>query len=149
MKRTIIIAFVALFSIVQAKAQKSEIFAPRGKAIKGYDAVAFFKQSKAVKGADSLSYQWKGANWLFATQEDLDAFKATPEKYVPQYGGFCAYGASDGPGHKSPTQTETWTVVNDKLYFNYNPKVKELWVKDQENLIKKADANWIELKEKN
>jgi len=149
MKRIIIIAIVALFSIIQAKAQKSEIFAPGGKAIKGYDPVAFFKQSKAVKGADSLAYQWKGATWLFASQEDMDAFKARPENYAPQYGGYCAYGTSDGAGHKSPTQTETWSVVNDKLYFNYSPKVKEVWLKDQQNLIKKADTNWIELKDKN
>jgi len=100
MKRSIIVALIAFFSIVQAKAQQSEIFATGGKAIKGYDAVAFFKQSKAVKGADSLSYQWKGANWLFASQDDMDAFKAAPEKYAPQYGGYCAYGTAQG--HKAP-----------------------------------------------
>jgi YHS domain-containing protein len=144
MKRILLIAFVAFFSIVQAKAQKSEIFAPGGKAIKGYDAVAFFKQSKAVKGADSLSYQWKGATWLFANQDDMDAFKATPEKYAPQYGGYCAYGTAQG--HKAPTQTDTWTVVNDKLYFNYNAKVKELWTKDQANFIQTADQKWPDLK---
>ena len=144
MKRSIIIALFALFSIVQAKAQQSEIFATGGKAIKGYDAVAFFKQSKAIKGADSLSYQWKGAYWLFASQDDMDAFKAAPEKYAPQYGGYCAYGTAQG--HKAPTQTDTWTVVNEKLYFNYNAKVKEIWVKDQANFIQTADLKWPDLK---
>ncbi|OKS88079.1 YHS domain-containing (seleno)protein [Mucilaginibacter polytrichastri] len=144
MKQLIIIALFAFFSIVEAKAQQSEIFVTGGKAIKGYDAVAFFKQSKAVKGADSLSYQWKGATWLFASQEDLNAFKATPEKYAPQYGGYCAYGTSQG--HKAPTQTETWTVVDDKLYFNYNAKVKEIWTKDQANFIQTADQKWPDLK---
>jgi YHS domain-containing protein len=144
MKRTIIIAVLALFTIVQAKAQKSEIFAPGGKAIKGYDPVAFFKESKPVKGADSLSYTWKEATWLFSSRQNLEAFKANPDKYAPQYGGYCAYGLSQG--HKAPTQTDTWTVVNDKLYFNYNSKVKELWTKDEPALIKTADEKWPEIK---
>ena len=144
MKRTIIIAVLALFTIVQAKAQKAEIFAPGGKAIKGYDPVAFFKESKPVKGADSLNYTWKEATWLFSNRQNLEAFKADPDKYAPQYGGYCAYGLSQG--HKAPTQTDTWTVVNDKLYFNYNSKVKELWTKDQPALIKTADEKWPEIK---
>jgi len=144
MKRTLIIAAIAVFSAVHAFAQQSEIFVSGGKAIKGYDPVAFFTQSKAVKGADSLSYSWKNATWLFASKEDLDAFKANPEKYAPQYGGYCAYGTAQG--HKAPTQTDTWTVANDKLYFNYNAKVKELWTKDQADFIKTADQKWPEIK---
>jgi hypothetical protein len=89
---------------------------------------------------------YKDAKWLFATQADLDAFKGSPERYAPQYGGYCAYGTSQG--HKAPTKPETWTIVNDKLYFNYNPKVKEMWLKDQQALIEKADKNWVELKDK-
>ncbi|MBB6131283.1 YHS domain-containing (seleno)protein [Mucilaginibacter lappiensis] len=147
MKRTILIAFIAFLGIVQAKAQKSEIFAPGGKAIKGYDPVAFFTESKPIKGADSLSYQWKEATWLFASRKNLEAFKSDPGKYAPQYGGYCAYGLSQG--HKAPTQTDTWTVVNDKLYFNYNSKVKEMWSKDQQNLIKAADEKWSGIKDNN
>ncbi len=147
MKRTILIAFIAFLGIAQAKAQKSEIFAPGGKAIKGYDPVAFFTESKPVKGSDSLSYQWKDATWLFASRKNLEAFKSDPDKYAPQYGGYCAYGLSQG--HKAPTQTDTWTVVNDKLYFNYNSKVKELWVKDQQSLIKTADEKWPAIKDNN
>jgi hypothetical protein len=144
MKRTILLTAIAFLSILSVKAQKSEVFAPGGKAIKGYDPVAFFKQSKAVKGVDSLAYKWKDATWLFATRDDMEAFKATPEKYAPQYGGYCAYGTSQG--HKAPTQTDTWTVANDKLYFNYNQDVKKLWTKDQDALIKTADEKWPEIK---
>ena len=144
MKRTIIIAILTSFTFLNASAQKSEVFVSGGKAIKGYDPVAFFKQSKAVKGVDSLSYNWNNATWLFANAEDLNAFKAAPEKYAPQYGGYCAYGTADG--HKAPTQTDTWTIVNDKLYFNYNSKVKEMWTKDQPNLIIKADQQWPTVK---
>jgi YHS domain-containing protein len=144
MKRLLIIAALAFITAVQAQAQQSEIFAPGGKAIKGYDPVAFFKESKPVKGSDKFQYKWKDATWLFSTNENLEAFKANPEKYAPQYGGYCAYGTSQG--HKAPTQTDTWTVLNDKLYFNYNDKVKELWTKDQANLIKVADEKWPEVK---
>jgi len=142
--RTIIIAALSFFSIMQAIAQQSEIFAAGGKAINGYDPVAFFKASKAVKGADSLAYKYKDVTWLFSSQKNLAGFKEAPEKYVPQYGGYCAYGTAQG--HKAPTQTDTWTVVNDKLYFNYNTKVKESWSKDQQNLIRTADQKWPGLK---
>jgi YHS domain-containing protein len=144
MKKLFNIAIVTLLTIFSAQAQKSEIFAPGGKAIKGYDAVSFFKESKAIKGADSLSYKWKEADWLFSSKENLERFKASPEKFAPQYGGYCAYGAAEG--HKAPTQTDTWTVINDKLYFNYNSKVKGMWSKDQTPLIEKADKNWQNLK---
>jgi len=137
---------VGLLSIAGVKAQKQEVFAPNGKAINGYDAVAFFRQSMPVMGSDSLSYMYKDAKWLFATRADLDAFKESPERYAPQYGGYCAYGTAQG--HKAPTKPETWTVVNDKLYFNYNLKVKEAWMKDQQAFIEKADKSWPELKDK-
>lgn len=146
MKKTIFLLFIFIAAVTVLKAQQSEIFAPGGKAIKGYDAVAFFTDNKPVMGADSLSYMYKGATWLFATKEHLEAFKANPGKYVPQYGGYCAYGTSQG--HKAPTETSTWTVFNNMLYFNYNQKVKESWVKNQPALIEKADQQWPLIKDK-
>ena len=65
-------------------------------AINGYDTVAYFTVGKAAKGQDSLSTQWPGAKWKFASQTNLDLFKANPEKYAPQYGGYCAYGVTQG-----------------------------------------------------
>ena len=120
--------------------QHSEIFAPGGKAIKGYDAVAFFVQGRPVAGTNSFSYSWKGAEWLFSSKDNLDSFSNDPEKYAPQYGGYCAYGTANG--HKAPTETDTWTIVDNKLYFNYSSKVKEMWMKNQKALIEKADKNW-------
>jgi len=146
MKKTISMAVAAIFVMLQVYAQKSEVFVTGGKAIKGYDPVAFFTESKAIKGKDSLHYTWKGADWLFSNRQNLERFKAAPEKYAPQYGGYCAFGTAQG--HKAPTEVETWTVLGDKLYFNYNMKVKETWVKDQPGYIKKADQNWPALKDK-
>ncbi len=139
----LVILFFA--GLLQAKSQ-NEIFAPGGRAIKGYDPVAFFTDSKAVMGADSLSYQWHEAKWFFVSRKNLELFKASPEKFAPQYGGYCAYGLS--AGHKAPTETETWTVKNDKLYFNYNKDVQKIWLTAQDSLIRKADQNWPDLKDK-
>ena len=144
MKRFILLAAFIL-SASASYAQHSEIFAPEGKAIKGYDVVAFFKESKPVEGADSLVYKYRQADWLFASRANLEAFKAEPEKFVPQYGGYCAYGTSEG--HKAPTQAETWTIVDDKLYFNYNMKVKNNWSKKREERIEKADIQWPLIKD--
>jgi YHS domain-containing protein len=128
------------------RAQTSEIYAPGGKAISGYDPVAFFVASGPVKGVDSLAYNWKGSVWLFANRQDLRSFSANPEKYAPQYGGYCAYGAAQG--HKASSEIDTWTVVNGKLYFNYNAKIKGLWVKDQQEMIRTADKQWPAIKNK-
>jgi YHS domain-containing protein len=146
MKRALItmIAFIALISTVSA--QKSAIYAPDGIALNGYDAVAFFTQAKPVKGSSDYSFKWDGASWLFSTKANLESFKHSPEKYAPQYGGYCAYGTAQG--HKAPTQADTWTIVNDKLYFNYNMKVKELWNKNRSAFIDSANNNWVLLKDK-
>ena len=146
MKKIISLAIIAMALVSQVQAQKAEIYSPGGKAIKGYDPVAFFTNSKPVMGADSLSFSWKGATWQFANRQNLQRFKATPEKYAPQYGGYCAYGTSQG--HKAPTEVDTWTILNGKLYFNYNQKVKEMWVKDEPGYIQKADKQWPEIKGK-
>lgn len=146
MKKIITLATIFLLITSVAKAQKSEVFITDGKAIKGYDPVAFFKESKPVKGVESLSYQYNDATWLFSSKTNLDAFKKDPEKYAPQYGGYCAYGTAGG--HKAPTQTNTWTIVDGKLYFNYNDKVKESWNKQQAELIEKANTQWPLIKNK-
>lgn len=146
MKCIILGLFFSLATIVSVNAQQSQVFAPGGKALNGYDVVAFFKASKPVMGADSLSYTYKGAKWKFSSNANMAAFKANPEHFMPQYGGYCAFGAAEG--HKAPTKPETWTIVNDKLYFNYNLKVKDAWTKDQQALIQKADKNWPDLENK-
>jgi YHS domain-containing protein len=138
---------ILLFTVYHTtQAQRAEIFSTDGKAIRGYDAVAFFKDGKAVKGNDSLAYDYKDARWLFSSRKNMEAFKASPVQYMPQYGGYCAYGTADG--HKAPTETDTWTIVDGKLYFNYNQKVKGLWTKDQPHLIQKADTQWPLIKDK-
>lgn len=140
------IAGMGLLWTIQGIAQKASVFNTNGTAIHGYDPVAFFTENKPEKGEEQFSYQWQDVNWLFVSKENLESFKAKPEKYAPQYGGYCAYGTA--AGHKAPTETDTWTIVGNKLYFNYNKNVKTLWLKDQKNFIEKADKNWPGIKDK-
>jgi YHS domain-containing protein len=140
MKKVILMMLITWASY----AQNGEVFSTKNGAINGYDAVAYFKESKPVKGETKFAYTWKDASWYFANTENLEAFKANPEKFAPQYGGYCAYGTSQG--HKAPTEADAWTIVGDKLYLNYNKDVKVLWSKNQQELIKKADDNWVKIK---
>jgi len=121
-----------------------EVFIKSDAAIQGYDPVAYFKESKPVKGKAELSYAWKQATWHFSSQQNLEDFKGNPEKFAPQFGGYCAYGMAEG--HKAPTSPDAWTVVDDKLYLNYNKNVKQLWNKDRPANIEKATKNWPKVK---
>ncbi|MBC7888129.1 MAG: YHS domain-containing protein [Ferruginibacter sp.] len=145
MKKLFSFTVVLLLAALPLFAQKAEIFSNTAGAIRGYDPVAYFIESKAVKGDTSLSFIWKGSNWYFSTKENLELFKAAPEKYAPQYGGYCAYGTADG--HKAPTDPNAWTIVDGKLYFNYNKQVLVMWNKKQKEFIEKADSNWPKIKD--
>jgi YHS domain-containing protein len=137
---------VVLLSGYGLLAQSSQVFSTEEGALRGYDPVAYFKTRDAVKGKKEFSLVQGSATWYFSSAQNLEAFKSSPEKYTPQYGGYCAYGASDGEGHKAPTQPDAWTIIDGKLYFNYNKKVQSLWLKDTTNLIRRADANWPKIK---
>ena len=121
-----------------------EVFTTHNGAIDGYDPVAFFLEGKPVKGETRFSHEWHGATWHFASQENLDAFKADEEKYSPQYGGYCAYGTAQG--HKAPTQPDAWALVDGKLYFNYNKDVQVKWIGNQKEFIETADKKWPDVK---
>ena len=145
MKAILTLSAIFLLISCSVKQNNSEIFIVDGKAIRGYDAVAFHNEQKAVQGNESFAHDWNGATWQFANASNLNLFKADPGKYAPQYGGYCAYGTAEG--HKAPTETETWTISDGKLYFNYNKEVKDLWMKDQDAYIKKADKLWPTVKD--
>jgi YHS domain-containing protein len=140
---TIALLFLAHYAQSQAPAYFSE----DGKAIKGYDVVAYFTDNAASKGLKQFSYAWQGTVWYFKSQSNRDAFKASPEKYAPQFGGYCAYGVSED--HKSPIDPKAFTILNNKLYLNYSGAVKKVWLKDTVERIEKAEKLWMTLKDKN
>lgn len=120
-------------------------YEPSGVAIRGYDTVAYFTLGKPLEGRDEFSIQWNEATWKFGTQEHLDLFEADPEKYAPQYGGYCAYGvAQDGLVKIEP---ENFTIVDDKLYLNYDSKLQNKWEKDIPGFILTADSKFEALLE--
>lgn len=117
------------------------VFSDRnGLAIRGADPVAYFTQGKAVQGKEDYVHVWQGAKWLFTSAENRDAFTKAPEKYVPQYGGYCALAVA----HKTiaPINPESWAIIEGKLYLNFDKPTQEQWKKDIPGNIKKADANW-------
>lgn len=107
-------------------------------AIRGYDPVAYFLDGKPVKGSEQFVHSWMGAKWQFASQDHLDRFKAEPVKYAPQYGGYCAYGVASGYAVK--IEPDQWSVVDGKLYLNYDAEVSKKWNQDRAGFIRKADG---------
>lgn len=126
-----------------AQQPQPSVFQLNGAAIKGYDAVAYHLEGKAISGNPAHSVTWNNAIWHFSSEKNKEAFSKTPEKYAPQYGGYCAYGASRN--YKAPTDPNAWTIVEGKLYLNYSARVKEGWLPEKEKNIAKADSNWIKL----
>ena len=134
-----VIAGVAL-SVVALATTAGEFNESNGVAIKGYDPVAFFKDSKPVRGQDDLRFEYKGSTFVFANADNRSAFAADPEKYAPQYGGYCAFGTARG--YKADIDPAAFTVVDGRLYLNYNTQVQREWAADSGRFIRQADERW-------
>ena len=115
-----------------------------GVAIKGYDPVAYFVTKAPVKGLAEHNFVYKDSNFVFASKENRDAFAAAPEKYAPQYAGYCAYGVA-AAGAKADIDPNSFSVVDGKLYLNVNPAVQKRWSADIPGFIKTADDKWPEV----
>lgn len=114
--------------------------APDNVAIKGYDTVAYFTANKALRGNESFSFPWHGMTWHFLSKENRDLFAASPEKYAPQYDGYCAWAMTES--RKAITDPEVWRIVDGKLYLNCSKEAYEKWSRDIPGNIKKADEIW-------
>ena len=113
-------------------------------AIEGYDLVSYFT-NKAKKGKSKYTYIHKGINYYFSSTENMNTFKATPSKYLPQYGGWCAY-AMGKKGKKVNMDPKNFEIRDDKLYLFYKSffvNTYENWLKENPELLKeKANKNW-------
>ena len=114
-----------------------------GIAIKGYDPVSYFEQGKPEKGSALYTAVWSGATWHFATDSNRTQFIATPEKYIPQYGGYCAWAV--GHGYTAGIDPEAWKIESGKLYLNYSKDIQRKWVKDSTRYVTDGDRNWPNL----
>jgi YHS domain-containing protein len=145
--------FAAMMSIINLSVFAQDATATRkkhynlsdnGLAIKGYDPVAYFTKNKAVKGSKTHAVYHQGLLYYFSSAENKEAFKRSPSKYEPEYGGWCAY-AMGKNGEKVNIDPETFKILDGKLYLFYNKYFNNTltdWNKDETNLKKKADANW-------
>jgi YHS domain-containing protein len=115
-----------------------------GLGIKGYDPVAYFTDGVATPGRQEFMYEWGGVKWLFASREHRDAFSANPMKYAPQYGGFCAWGVSQGKLFDVDPE-RGWKIVDGKLYMNFNSEILATWSQDIPGFVRAADTKWPEL----
>lgn len=111
------------------------------KALNGYDTVAYFTDNKAVEGSAKFVTEYQGADWYFASQQHLDLFLIDPEKYAPQYGGYCAWAVSE-KNDFAPSDPTKWAIVDGKLYLNYDQTIKQKWDLDPVLHIQQADAHW-------
>ena len=120
----------------------------RGFVAHGYDVVAYFSNS-ALKGSTKFEYKYDGASYKFSSQKNLDTFKTNPKKYLPEYGGWCAFAKAD-KGEKVTISPKTFEIRDGKLYLFYNAffdNTYESWLEEMPaKLIKKADVSWSKVK---
>jgi YHS domain-containing protein len=135
-------AFLLFTSIVPAFA--GEFFEENGMAIRGYDPIAYFAEMKPVKGLAEFHAEYQGSTFYFSSAANRDTFAANPVKFAPQYGGYCAFGMAKG--YKAVIDPDAFTVVDDKLYLNFSESVRSQWKLDIPGYIRKANANWPEIK---
>ena len=117
-----------------------------GLVIRGYDPVAYFTEGRPVPGRADLEVEYQGGKYLFASPVNRDAFKANPEKYLPQYGGYCAFGVAIGK--KFDIDPASWRIVDGKLYFNLNPMILEKWSADIQGYLPKSEGYWPKIRAK-
>lgn len=125
-----------------ASKSKPEIYTGRfsSVALQGYDPVSYFTGDAPVKGDKSYQVVYKNADWYFSSKANQNAFNNDPERYTPQFGGYCAFSVAQGKIVKG--DATLWAMVNDKLYINFNKGIHRLWLKRPQTLIEKAHGQW-------
>ena len=149
MIRNLLLA-AALSVLTLGAAQAGEQYVDEtGYALSGYDPVALFdlkqsavgkRQPEAVPGKTTITAEYNGATWAFASEANREKFLADPEKYAPAYDGHCAYGVAQGG--KVPGNPNLWRIIDGKLYLNITPTVVGFWEKDIDGFLVKAESNW-------
>ncbi len=114
-----------------------------GVILAGHDVVSYFTENAAIEGQANYTATYNDAIYYFSSEDNRNTFNANPEKYAPQYGGFCAYGAA--LGKKFDIDGKAFEVVDGKLYVNKNLDVYEAWVEDKAENIEGADKQWPEI----
>ena len=120
--------------------QEGPVNTTDGVAIRGYDPVAYFTLGEATEGNAEYTFDWDGAEWHFASAEHRDLFAHDPQRYAPQYGGYCAFAAAQN--QVADGDPALWTIHDDRLYLNLNTRVERQFRDDLPGNIAAATANW-------
>ena len=140
--RTLILITLAAILSACASISSSPTFHDESGALRGYDPVAYFVEEKPVQGSAEFTSIHNNATWYFSSAANKSMFDANPEKYSPQYGGYCAYGMANG--FVVSSDPAAFSLVDGKLYLNYSLGVRKTWLQDVPGNIESADKNWIE-----
>jgi len=130
---------VTSHAVKQTGGEYNTLYAGLG--AKGYDVVAYFADSKPVQGSAKHESVYGGVTWRFASDKHRALFEANPEKYAPQYGGFCSWGVANGKLF-DVDPVNGWTIVNGKLYLNFNGDLNKTFAKDSAKYISSAETHW-------
>ena len=147
MRRTVLLCALAL--VLTASAAPRVAAAPpvvadaEGLAIGGYDPVAYYTQGRAVIGSERFRLRWNGAVWHFVSARSRARFTAEPINFAPQYGGYCAWAASQG--RLAPGDPRVWRIVEGRLYFNCSERAQADWEADLQANIARGNAHWLRL----
>jgi len=131
---SLIVSSISFAADIDVNANANDI------AIHGYDAVSYFTDSKAVKGNQKYSATYKSAIYQFSSESNRDQFRNNPEKFAPQFGGFCAMGVA--LDKKLDTDPTAWKIVEGKLYLNLNKAVQKKWLSDVPGHLATAERVW-------
>ena len=120
---------------------------PYGKiALQGYDPVAFHTVGKAMKGNPAILAEYCGYKFAFSSEENKAAFEKQAQKFLPAFGGYCAFGVSIGV--LFPVEIDTWEIIDGRLVLQYSSEVKRMFEEDKAENIRKANENWAKMEPK-
>ncbi len=138
-----VLAVSALVAPAAAQGLPRRINHNGGVALRGYDPVAWFANGGPRRGSPLLMAQHGGVAWHFASEQNLEAFRASADGFLPAFGGFCAFGVSRG--YKVDIDPEAWHIRDGRLFLNYDRGVQRQWQRDIPGHIARAEANWPRL----
>lgn len=135
-----VIAATLLSCSALAQAQQQ----PMRTAIKGYDAVGYFTEGRPVRGSPDITHDWDGVRYQFASRAHRDTFAAEPDKYAPQYSGYCT--AAMSRGIKIEAEPENWVISGGRLFVFARVMPPERWAVEHNEIVVNADRRWAEVK---
>lgn len=116
-----------------------------GSAIEGMDPVSYFTEPEPLMGKAEYEYHWKGVSWFFATEANREVFRAAPEAYVPQFGGYGLAGIARG--YLSNGNPRIYAVYNRRLYLFYSAGNREAFLLEKAAMVNFAFDNWLDLRD--